>query len=92
MNTLTVSQTNADALAVPGADLQAKLLALAKHGRPRLSLIDNGWYCVVEMYNSVAGAEFRVCSDFMQPTPAAAVDQVAARIRAAVSTYGGATP
>ncbi len=71
-------------------DLQAKLLALTKHGQPRLSLIDGGWYCVVEMTTAIKGATFRVDSAFGHATPSAAVDQVDTRIKDAIAAIGGA--
>ena len=89
MNTLPAQATATSPAATP-EDLQSKLQALTKYGRPRLSLHEGGWHCAVDMFTDAPGAKFEVTSGFNRPTPEAAVDLVATRIRAAISTYGAA--
>lgn len=42
---------------------------LLRYGKPRLSFLDKGWYCKVEMNTNTVGTQFDVASAFDQPTP-----------------------
>ncbi len=60
--------------------LEDILLALAKYGEPRLSLQSNGWYCVINMRVTSVGVEFKVASEFGNPTPNAAAAECCQRV------------
>lgn len=61
-------------------DLQELMLYLIRYGRPRLSYLDGGWYCKVEMNTNTKGTQFDVASEFNHPTPIAAAKQCHERI------------
>jgi len=65
---------------LPMKDLETRLMALTQYGRPRVVLLDNGWYAVVEMYIKVTGGEFKVASEFGMSSPSAALAQCEERI------------
>lgn len=50
-------------------NLESILASLAKYGRPRLGLYDGGWYCTVDMFVTGDGVEFKIASEFKNPTP-----------------------
>lgn len=69
----------------PGAtkiieDLQELMVYLIRYGRPRLSYLDGGWYCKVEMNTNTKGTQFDVASEFNHPTPISAAKQCHERI------------
>lgn len=68
--------------------LEEMLMALAKHGKPRLSHDGGGWYCAVEMYVCASGVDFKVASEFSRPSPMAAAQQCAQRLDKALSDIG----
>lgn len=61
-------------------DLQELMVYLIRYGRPRLSYLDGGWYCKVEMNTNTKGTQFDVASEFSHPTPIAAAKQCHERI------------
>ena len=61
-------------------DLQELMVYLIRYGRPRLSYLDGGWYCKVEMNTNTKGTQFDVASEFNHPTPIAAAKQCHERI------------
>jgi hypothetical protein len=69
-------------------DLQAMLTYMIRYGRPRLSYLDNGWYCKVEMNTNTAGTQFDVASDFGCQTPVLAAKECHQRIINALKTLG----
>ena len=84
----TANQTRAAVLAnYASASLEEILLSLCGVGKPRLTRLSDGWYCVVEMHVSAAGAEFKVGSDFTCPTPIAAARQCGERVSATLKQY-----
>jgi hypothetical protein len=77
-----VASARAIGTAFPMADLETLLMQVAQHGKPSIHLLDNGWYCYVDMHVAAAGAKFQVASDFKQSTPLSAAEQCAERIDA----------
>ena len=71
--------------------LETMLVALLKYGKPRISHDGFGWYCAVEMYVAAKGVNFKVASDFSNPTPSHAVKQCAERLATTVRDFGGPT-
>jgi hypothetical protein len=65
--------------------LDEHMTFLIRYGRPRLSYIDNGWYCTVEMNTNTTGTQFNVASEFYHKNPNAAVKQCHERIDAALN-------
>lgn len=65
-------------------DLQELLTYLIRYGKPRLSYLDKGWYCKVEMNTNTKGTQFDVASDFDMPTPILAAKQCNERIETAM--------
>lgn len=61
-------------------DLQELMIYLIRYGKPRVSYLDGGWYCKVEMNTNTKGTQFDVASDFGNPTPIAAAKQCHERI------------
>lgn len=61
-------------------DLQELMVYLIRYGRPRLSYLDGGWYCKVEMNTNTKGTQFDVASEFNHPTPISAAKQCHERI------------
>lgn len=61
-------------------DLQELMLYLIRYGRPRISYLDGGWYCKVEMNTNTKGTQFDIASEFNHPTPIAAAKQCHERI------------
>ena len=68
--------------------LEELLLMMAKHGKPRVSLMRGGWFSIVEMHVASAGVSFDVQSNFDCPTPSAAAKQCLTRIMETLSKYG----
>ena len=69
-------------------DLETTLSLLARHGRPSLSQMSNGWYCNVDMHVAAVGAQFKVASNFDCPGPLAAADQCLERIHTMLRSFG----
>lgn len=61
-------------------DLQDLMLYLIRYGKPRISYLDGGWYCKVEMNTNTKGTQFDVASDFSHATPIAAAKECHERI------------
>jgi hypothetical protein len=61
-------------------DLQELMLYLIRYGRPRLSYLDGGWYCKVEMNTNTKGTQFDIASEFNHSTPMSAAKQCHERI------------
>jgi len=86
---LALFTTKTDA-ATPIADmeLEERMLYLIRYGKPRISYLDNGWYCKVEMNTNTDGTQFDVASEFGQKTPTAAAKQCHERIIGALKALG----
>jgi hypothetical protein len=65
--------------------LDEHLTFLIRYGRPRLSYLDKGWYCKVEMNTNTTGTQFDVSSEFGHLNPNEAVKQCHERIDAALN-------
>lgn len=87
MNQVSILRQN-DVSPLPGAALEQLLVEMAKHGKPRLSMVGDGWFCCVEMNTNTTGTSFEVKSDFSMPTPTAATTQCRDRIAAAMKAIG----
>jgi hypothetical protein len=77
-----------DASKLEQMELEELMVYLIRYGKPRLSYIDKGWYCKVEMNTNTKGTQFDVASDFEQPTPLHAVRMCHERIIGAMKALG----
>ena len=84
---LAVNNTN-DATRLQSMQLEELLTYMIRYGKPRLSYIDKGWYCKVEMNTNTEGTQFDVASDFDQPTPLHAARMCHERIENALRVIG----
>ncbi len=75
----------------PAWNLVQLLDALCYYGKPRLSPLVSGWYCVVEMHVASKGASFEIKSDFDHATPGDAARMCASRIAATLRSYANDT-
>jgi hypothetical protein len=90
VNSLTAAR--AGRVETAPADFEEKLVWLCKFGQPRLGMLSKGWHAKIEMNTNTTGTSFDVSTDFQQPTPSAAVDQLIERMLTALATLTGATP
>lgn len=88
MLTLFKSDPQPQAMRVPDTELEELMVYLIRYGRPRLSYLDKGWYCKVEMNTNTTGTQFDVASEFGNPTPIGAAKQCHERIVAALKQLG----
>lgn len=72
--------------------LEATLLALARWGRPRLSMTDRGWHCAIDVFVAAEGVSFEAKSDFTHSTPLEAAQESLNRLMKAVHTIDFNTP
>lgn len=61
-------------------DLSEILVEMLKYGHPRVSHLNGGWHCNVEMNTNTTGSEFKIRSEFDMATPIAAAKQCHERI------------
>jgi len=80
--------TNPPKIDREGDDLEAILHQLQSYGEPRCVMLNNGWYCAVDMYVSAIGANFKVASEFSHPTPRAAAQECRKRVLATLESMG----
>lgn len=59
---------------------------MIRYGRPRVSYLDKGWYCKVEMNTNTSGTQFDVSSEFGHPTQISAARECHERIINALKT------
>jgi hypothetical protein len=85
---LTLFKSNIDETKVVSEDLQAELIDLIKYGHPRISHLQGGWYCKVEMNTNTVGANFNIDSTFNHPSPMSALKQCKERIENALKQLG----
>lgn len=76
------------ALEPQAESLEDVLMELARHGRPRTSLLSNGWNTTIDMHIASIGSEFSVRSEFDLPTPLMAAKQCRERMHAALRQSG----
>lgn len=76
------------AISLNDKPLEEMLAMMAKHGKPRLSQMTNGWFCMVEMRVASEGVSFDVQSDFNHPIPSEAAKKCLSRIMETLSKYG----
>jgi hypothetical protein len=69
-------------------DLNVELQELIKFGHPRISHLQGGWYCKVEMNTNTVGAKFDIDSGFDHPTPMSALKVCRERITNALNQLG----
>lgn len=62
-------------------NLESLLEDLIKYGQHRLSWMGDGWYCSLDFYVNVIGAELKVASDFNNKTHKNAVIQCTIRLQ-----------
>ena len=77
---LTVLQKLSKATKVEELTLEEHLQQMRYYGKPRVSLMSNGWYSCIEMNTNTTGTTFEIKSDFDHPTPTAAAKQCHERI------------
>ncbi len=65
--------------------LESLLDQLIKYGKHSLSYMGNGWYCSLDIYVSVIGAELKVTSNFKNETHKNAVIQVIIRLEETIN-------
>jgi hypothetical protein len=74
------------------AGFEDRLIWLCRFGKPRLSMVGQGWFASIEMNTNTTGSSFKVESDFKGATPSAAVDQLTERMLTTLATLTGAAP
>jgi hypothetical protein len=67
--------------------LEELLMELVQYGKPRVSMIGEGWHSNVEMNTNTVGADFKCASDFGMATPTDAAKQCLERVLKAVEQY-----
>ena len=65
-------------------DLQELMVEMIKYGHPRVSHMQGGWYCCVQMNTNTTGAKFDISSEFSHPTPMSAAKECYTRIQTAL--------
>ena len=77
-----------NATRIESMQLEELITYMIRYGKPRLSYLDKGWYCKVEMNTNTKGTQFDVSSDFDQPTPLHAARMCHERIETALKALG----
>lgn len=72
---LTVLQKLSKATKVEELTLEEHLQQMRYYGKPRVSLMSNGWYSCIEMNTNTTGTSFEVKSEFDCQTPTLAAKQ-----------------
>lgn len=86
---LTLFKNNMEeAKRVYGETLEDLMVYMIRYGKPRLSYIQDGWYCKVEMNTNTTGTQFDVASDFSHKQPLLAAKQCHERIMQALKQLG----
>jgi hypothetical protein len=81
----TSATTHCNAVKQP--TLEELLMELKQYGKPRVSMIGEGWHCNVEMNTNTVGADFKCASEFGISTPTDAAKQCLERVLRAVEQY-----
>lgn len=77
---LTVLQKLSKATKVEELTLEEHLQEMRYYGKPRVSLMSNGWYSCIDMNTNTTGTTFEIKSEFDHPTPTLAAKQCHERI------------
>lgn len=77
---LTVLQKLSKATKVEELTLEEHLQEMRYYGKPRVSLMNNGWYSCIDMNTNTTGTSFEIKSDFDHATPTLAAKQCHERI------------
>jgi hypothetical protein len=80
MNWLAKVTPISNARKVEDLTLEEHLEQMRYYGKPRVSLMSDGWYSCIEMNTNTTGTSFEVKSDFNCPTPTLAAKQCHERI------------
>ena len=75
MNWLAKVTPISNARKVEDLTLEEHLEQMRYYGKPRVSLMSNGWYSCIEMNTNTTGTSFEVKSDFDCQTPTLAAKQ-----------------
>jgi hypothetical protein len=68
-------------------DLESMLQKLCIVGKPRVSRMDDGWVCAVDMHVAAAGTEFKIRSEFDCETAFKAAQQCTERVVATLKQW-----
>ena len=66
-----------------------RLQWLCYFGKPRISMLGEGWHARIEMNTNTTGAQFTVVSEFGMKSPDAALQQLVERMLTAVTAAQG---
>jgi hypothetical protein len=77
---LTVIPKVSNATKIEDLTLEEHLQQMRYYGKPRVSLMSDGWYSCVDMNTNTTGTSFEVKSDFDHTTPTLAAKQCHERI------------
>jgi hypothetical protein len=61
-------------------NVEMMLTQLCRVGKPRISRMDDGWVCAVDMHVAAAGTEFKIRSEFDCETAFKAAQQCTERV------------
>lgn len=65
--------------------LEELLIALSKFGKVRVSYLGDGWYASIDLFVPGEGVDFKIASDFKNPSPRSALNEMRARMEEAFS-------
>jgi hypothetical protein len=68
--------------------LDEALVDLCRYGKPKLSMMDGGWYCWIQMHVAAQGATFEIKSEFGHASPSSAVHECRERILTTIEQLG----
>lgn len=88
MNWLASIPKVSEATRVHDMPLEELMVYMIRYGKPRISYLDGGWYCKVEMNTNTSGTQFDVASEFSHKDPSTAARQCHERIIAALKQLG----
>jgi hypothetical protein len=69
------------------SNVETMLEQLCRVGKPRVSRMNDGWLCAVDMHVSAAGTEFKIRSEFDCGTPFEAAQQCTERVVATLRQW-----
>lgn len=70
--------------------LEELMVSMCRYGQPKLSMLDSGWNCWIQMRVQSAGASFEIRSEFGHKEPIAAAKECADRIAETLAKIGSA--
>ena len=71
--------------------MEDELIDLCRYGKPRISLMSNGWLCTVDMHVASNGTSFEIKSDYDCKKPSEAIRQTKERIIETLKMYESAS-